>query len=164
MKKLILVLGLAAILSGCAAQQTFETVQDVYAAPAALHQLRLTLPDEAALFVMEDGSGSCFYECDGYTLTTQTLAGGELDQTLRLLTGYGADGLTVITTSRDGLRRYDGVWTAAGEGGDQVGRFTVLDDGTNHYAVTVMAEANAAGDLDDTWDALLGSACLVSTD
>jgi VCBS repeat-containing protein len=59
--------------------------------------------------------------------------------------------------------RYESVWSAVGEGEDQVGRLVILDDGNYHYAVTVMAPAETAGELTKTWQKLLNSA-VISTD
>lgn len=166
MKKCWLVLVLTLFLTGCGAQETFETVSDVYDTPvmAQTGQLELALPKEAAVPSMESEDAGSIYLCDGYTLTVQTLAGGDLDRTLRQITGFARDQLTVMQTQSDGITRYACVWSAVGEGGDQVGRAVVLDDGSYHYAVTVMADFDDAGDLAKTWQSILDSAKLSRTD
>ena len=163
MKKLCLMMVLALFLTGCA-QQTFETVSDVLDVPAMAQpqQLELVLPEEAAAQSMESSEGT-LYLCNGYSLTVQTMDAGDLDRTLRQCTGFAKDQLTVMETQQNGVKRYDCVWSAAGEGGDQVGRAAVLDDGSCHYVVTVMADFAAAGDLADTWEGILDSVSL-STD
>ena len=50
-----------------------------------------------------------------YEILVETMASGDLDATLRSLTGYTADRLTVIRTQQNDADRYDFVWTAAGE-------------------------------------------------
>ena len=45
----------------------------------------------------------------------------------------------------------------AGEGGDQVARTVVLDDGNYHYAVTCMASENDYDLADSGWDRIFGS-------
>lgn len=164
MKKVCFVLVLALFLTGCG-RETFETVSDIYDVPALAQprQLELALPEEAAVQSMESSEG-ILYLCDGYTLTLQTMDAGDLDRTLRQCTGFTKDQLTVMETQHDGVKRYDCVWSAAGEGGDQVGRAAVLDDGSCHYVVTVMANFAAAGDLADTWENILDSISLSSTD
>lgn len=141
-------------------------MSDVYDAPAMVqtHQLEITLPKEAAVPSMENEDAGRIYLCDGYTLTVQTLAGGDLDRTLRQITGFGRAQLTVMETRSEDITRYACVWSAAGEGGDQVGRAVILDDGSCHYAVTVMAEASIAGDLAENWQEILESVKLSSTD
>lgn len=166
MKKCWILLVLTLFLTGCGAQQTFETVSDVQnvSAMAQMQQVELALPKEAATASMENPDAGKIYLCDGYTLTVQTMEAGDLDRTLRQLTGYSREQLTVMETQRSGIARYESVWTAAGEGGDQIGRAVILDDGSYHYAVTVMGDFTTAGDLTPVWQEILGSVKLVSTD
>lgn len=165
MKRLRIILALSLLLTGCGAQQTFETVDDVQAAPvmAQMQKISFVLPDEAAVPAIENGDGEKLYLCDGYTIAVQTMEAGDLGRTLRQLTGFDRDQLTLMQTEQTGIKRYDCVWSAAGEGGDQVCRAAVLDDGSYHYAVTVMAEFSTAGDLTETWRTILNSVSL-STD
>lgn len=166
LKKCVWVLALVLLLSGCGAEETFERVSDVNAAPVLAGDCRLqvSLPEEAALASMEADDGSKIYLCDGYSVTVQTLSGGDLDRTLRQVTGFGRDSLLVMETAGDGYKRYECVWSAAGEGEDQVGRAAVLDDGEHHHIVTVMAGYTQAGDLSSTWQHIMDSATLVNTD
>lgn len=165
MKKCWLLLVLVLGLTGCGAQQTFETVSDVLDMPAMaqMQQVELSLPKDAAAASMESPDAGKIYLCDGYTLTVQTMEAGDLNRTLRQLTGYNKEQLTVMETRYNGIARYESVWTAAGEGGDHVGRAVILDDGSYHYAVSVMADFTAAGDLTPVWQEILGSVKLVST-
>ena len=73
------------------------------------------------------------------------------------LCGYGTGQLTMLETGLGGVKRYDWTWTSAGEGGVQVGRGAVLDDGDYHYCVTVMADEASSGGLDTQWDTLFSS-------
>lgn len=164
MKKCWLLFLAVVMISGCADQEVFEQVEDVYQvmAPQAA-VLYVQLPEEAAVTAMGSGQENAIYFCDGYTLTVQTLAGGDLDRTLRQVTGYAAERLTLLQTGTGETERYECAWTSAGEGGDQVGRLVLLDDGANHYAVTVMAPAETAGELSLTWDTVLDSVTLGDT-
>lgn len=166
MKKQILAVLLALGLTGCGAQQTFETVEDMAMTPesASAMQLQFMLPEEAASPVMENSEAGQIYICDGYTITVQTAPAGDLDETLLQTTGYRKENLSVIQTQKQGVRRYDCVWTCMGEAGDQVGRAVILDDGIHHYTVSVMAPAETAGQLTGTWQEMLCSVSLVSTD
>ena len=146
------------MLSGCAPVEDFETMKDVYA-PQKLSdpaQLSLIIPADAASPVMENENGKLYF-CDGYEIMVQTLEAGDLNKTLQSLTGYTKDVLTVIETVNDQNRRYECVWTAAGEAGDQVGRVVILDDGRYHYCVSVMAHALESGSLQETWQELFAS-------
>ena len=123
MKKLW-ILGLSVLLlSGCRSVTTFETIEDNYVASAMApaRQLQLTLPEEAAQTVMES-QGNSLYFCNGFTICLQTLASGDLDRSLRQMTGFSKDALTVVETQSNGIRRYDTAWSAAGEGGAQTAR------------------------------------------
>lgn len=166
MKKLGIVLALGLLLSGCGAQETFETVSDLYAQPvsAVLQQVVLELPDEASATVMQSESAGTMYLCDDYTITVQTMASGDLDKTLQTATGYGKEKLQIMQTRTDNAKRYECVWTSAGEGENQVGRACVLDDGSYHYVLTVMAGEDHAGELMQTWRSLMESYRIVSPD
>ena len=158
MKRLWIIAALMMMLCGCAPVVDFETMKDVYA-PQKLTdpaQIFLTLPADAASPVMESENGKLYF-CDGYEIMVQTMSAGDLNRTLQSLTGYTKDSLTVIETVNDQIRRYECVWTAAGEAGDQVGRAVIMDDGSYHYCVSVMAHALESGSLQETWQELFTS-------
>lgn len=154
MKKCCVLLICALLLTGCTAAQTFETIDDVYAEgePAVMRQVSLEIPQAAEVISSDAGT---IYLCQGYEVTVQTMAAGDLNATMRSLTGFDADELTMVETGMTEAARYECVWTAAAEGGDAVGRAVVLDDGCYHYCVTVMASENDAGALRQTWQTLL---------
>lgn len=166
MKKCWIAAALALLLAGCGAQETFETVSDVYEVkdlPPAM-QVQVMLPDDAAVPAMEDSRTGQIYLCDGYFVTVQILEAGDLNRTLQESTGFSKENLPIIETARDGLKRYECVWTSAGEAGDQVGRAVVLDDGSYHYVVTVMADAVRAGALQSDLQNVIDSVKLTDTD
>lgn len=162
MKKCWIFILLALMLTGCGAAQTFETVADDLIQPvmAPAGELTLALPDSAAAQTIQNDEGGTLYFCDGYILTVQTLDAGDMEQTAKTLCGFGTDSLTVIETMSGTVKRRDWVWMAAGEGGDQLGRAAVLDDGNYHYCVTVMADAETAGTLDEEWNSIFSSLTL----
>lgn len=155
MKKLWIVIALVLMMCGCAVP-TFETVGDVYAPQQEMQpkKIEFSIPKDAAAQVMENES-SRIYFCDGYEIMLDTLHAGDLNKTIQVLTGYAADALTVMETSVSQMVRYECVWTAAGEAGDQVGRAVILDDGSYHYCMSVMASAQEAGSLQNSWEELL---------
>lgn len=158
MKKLWILLVLMLTLAGCGAAETFETVDDVYAPQdiAEPKEVTLTLPVDASAQVMESEYGRLYF-CEGYDMMLETTASGDLDRTLQTLTGYSRDSLTVMETAVSDIRRFECVWTSAGEAGDQVGRAVILDDGSYHYCLSVMAPAEEAGSLQESWQELLQS-------
>lgn len=158
MKRLWILVALMIMLCGCAPVEDFETMKDVYAPQKLTNpaQISLALPGDAASPVMESENGKLYF-CDGYEIMVQTMSAGDLNRTLQSLTGYTKDSLTVIETVNDQIRRYECVWTAAGEAGDQVGRAVIMDDGSYHYCVSVMAHALESGSLQETWQELFTS-------
>ena len=158
MKKCILWLPLLLLLWGCGEQEVFEQVQDVYQVMALQPGiLSVDIPADAVVTAMGSGQEDTIYFCDGYTLAVQTMSGGDLSKTVAELTGFLPEQLTVFPIPDESVKRYALAWTCAGEGGDQVGRMILLDDGAFHYAVTVMCPAETAGKCSAAWDALLDS-------
>lgn len=166
MKRILAGVLLAVFLTGCSAQKTMETISDVLdaSATAKVQQVQLSLPEDAALATLENEDAGKLYLCDGYAVAVQTMQSGDLGRTFKQTTGFSREQLTVITTQKEGFTRYDCAWSAVGEGGDQTCRGVVLDDGYYHYVITVMADADMAGQLASDWQRLLDSATLVSTD
>lgn len=159
MKKLLLLLGAALMLTGCAASETFETlgpVEHEQQVAAVMAQTSLSLPEEAALAVFEQDNDK-LYLCDDYTVVTQILPAGDLNATVAALCGYEKDALTVMESAAGNLSRYDWVWTAVSDDGDLVCRACVLDDGNYHYCLCVMAPAASVGALSDTINSLFSS-------
>lgn len=162
MKKCLLLACLLVFLTGCGAAQTFETITDTPYLPALaqMREMQLQMPQEAAVSVVNSDSGEKLYLCEGYVLTVQTLEGGNLEKTVQTLSGFSSDQLSLIETQGDHGKRYDWVWTAMGEGGQQIGRAAVLDDGSYHYCVSVMAQADTVSELQTQWNTLFGSFAL----
>lgn len=157
MRKVLYLLVGCLLMTGCSARETFEHIGDDYLQETPVqHQILCALPEDASAQTVQSAYGQLYF-CDGYEITMQTLPAGDLDRTLRELTGYGKENLTVMETGVTSAARYDCVWTAAGEGGDMVGRAAVLDDGNYHYCMTVMASQSEAAELRDTWKALFDS-------
>lgn len=159
MKRTLSLVMMLVMLSGCGAVETFETVADEVAEPvmAQMEGIQLEVPEDAAVTVMGRQDGDVIYLCDGFSLAVQTLQAGDLHGTIQAVSGFDADQVTVIRTQTQDVDRYDWVWSAAGEGGDQLCRAAVLDDGAYHYTLTAMADAGAAGALEQQWDEIFGS-------
>lgn len=161
-KKLWVLAVLMLILSGCDAAETFETVWDLWEEPEIqpVRQVRVTLPDESVAPVFSATESGRLYLCDDYTVTVETMIAGDLDATFRAVTGYPQAYLTVMHTQTSDGKRYECAWVSAGEGGECVGRTVILDDGHYHYAVTVMSQAETAGELTGQWQKVLESVTL----
>lgn len=142
MKRCVLLMLLMLTLCGCAAEEVLETVSDelVLSAMAQPREITVNLPDNAVSPVLESDSRQ-MYLSEDYEILLETLSGGDVDATIRSLTGYEKDKLIVMQTQWDGVERYEFVWVAAGETGDRLGRGVILDDGNYHYCMSVLRDA-----------------------
>ena len=158
MRKFGWILAFVLMLSGCGSTETLETLADV-PAEGTMPQPReiwVSLPEQSSLPVMESENGSLYF-CEDFEVSLQTLEAGDLNRTSQTLSGYEQDDLTVIETSRDGIDKYEFVWTMAGEMGHRLGRATVLDDGAYHYCMTVLWDAEKTEDLQIVWSEIFSS-------
>ncbi len=146
------------LLGGCT-EPVYEGVQDGIeaAAMAQAGQILLDIPAEFAAPAMENAEEGTLYLWKDFSLTLQTLEAGDLDRTLRACTGFGREELTVLQTRQDQMDRYVGAWTSAGEGTDQVGRIAVLDDGSYHYVLCLMAPEQEGEEQKAIWQSLMDS-------
>ena len=165
MKKLwLLLLSLTLLLVGCGGTGTRETVSDVYDVPtvAVMQKLSIQLPGDISVPVMESGEAGQLYLCDDYWVSVQTVASGDLAQTVYNITGLQKDKLNILQSRQGAVKRYQWVWSSVSEDGVQVGRACVLDDGAYHYIVTAQASETVAGDLQGLWQEMFASIHLTS--
>ena len=159
MKRLVWMVLLAALLAGCAAEETLETVNDEWIVPvmAQPREISVRLPDNALTPVLEQ-DGRQLYMAQDYEIMLETLVSGDLNATIRTLSGYEKNQLTVLETRQGDTDRYDFVWTMAGEKGDRLGRAVILDDGDYHYCMSVLRDA---GDTLIVWRDVFNSFSLI---
>lgn len=146
------------MLTGCAAEETFETISDELIQPvsAQTREIVVTLPQEAATPVAEGDIGT-IYLCDGYEIALQTLEGGDLNATIQTISGYSREDLTVMETEQGDVKKYELVWASAGELGDRVGRAVILDDGSYHYVLCVLSDADRTQEYQGVWQYMFDS-------
>ncbi len=153
-----LMIAVVLLLTGCGSAPTFETLGNVYEAQAAPEPRAYTLklPEHAAVQTVQGDTGKIYF-CDGYEILVETRAGGNLDGTVRNLSGFSLRDLTVLETKEQGITCYECAWTSAGEGGFQTARAKILDDGVWHYCLTVLAPAEEVSSLQADWQQLFDS-------
>ena len=151
-------MALTCFLCGCSKAETFETVTDemVVSVSAQPRQILLTLPEETLLPAMETDSGT-LYLCDGYDVALQTLESGDLDATVRSISGFDSDDVTIIKTQCGNCTCYEFVWSAATELGEQVGRAKILEDGGYHYVLSATAPAKKGAEYQEIWNGIFDS-------
>lgn len=158
MKKFVIAACCLLLLGGCAkAETTAETVADVWEVPAAAEpkEIHLELPGEALECAMASDTGR-LYLGSSYDVMVQTLESGDLDATLRELTGFSQDEITVIQTRTEYPKRWEFAWAAAGETGDRVGRGVIIDDGNYHYCLSALQDADVT-DCQIVWSEVFNS-------
>ena len=158
MKRMLVFALVMMLLSGCAAEETLETIADDLVQPvmAQPREIAVSLPGEASIPTMEGDTGR-MYLADDYEIYIQTLESGDLDATIQTVSGYSKDSLTVINTKSDGIERYEFVWVSAGENGERLGRGVVLDDGSHHYVMTVLRDADTTETSQIVWNDVFSS-------
>lgn len=162
MKRLSLLILMAALLVGCAGERSYETVNDDDWIPEMPEprSMVVSLPEDAAAPVSTAEDVGRIYIGEGYTVSLQVLSAGDLDRSLRQVCGYCREDLTVMEQTQGEATRYDFVWSSLGESGDEVGRAAILDDGSYHYALAVMVDADMAGKMEPQVKAILSSFAL----
>lgn len=145
MKRWLWMMVLAVLLCGCRAEETLETVSDEWIVPAMAQprEVSVRLPEDTVLPVLEQ-EGRQLYMGQDYEIMLETMASGDLRSTIRSLSGYEQEQLTILETKHGDAERYEFVWTAAGEQGHRLGRAVVLDDGDYHYCLSVLRDADEA--------------------
>ena len=90
MKKLWIIAACVFLLSGCAQPENLETVADPVVTPEIPEPMAAVFntPLEAVQQTVAEETAGQLYICDGYTLTLQTVPGGDIQQTLRNATGF----------------------------------------------------------------------------
>ncbi len=149
---------LCLLLTGCGTEAVFETIADepVQAVLAQPKEIHLQLAGEPVLPAMETEEGT-LYLCQGYDVMTQVREGGDLEDTIYTLCGFRREELTVMETSFGDCRRYDFVWTAVSDGGEQVGRASILDDGSYHYCLCAITDAENSAEYQEIWNGIFES-------
>ena len=164
MKTILIGLMLALLLSCCGAEETLETVSDdiplqpVLAEPA---EISVRLPDNAVSPVLESDTQQV-YLCEDYEIAIETRSSGDIGGTITALTGFDPEQLTVMHTKQEEADRYEFVWVSAGENGDRLGRAVVLDDGSYHYCMSVLRDAENQKKSQVVWSDVFSSFSLSS--
>ena len=158
MKKRMAIALVALLLSGCGGEEVFEVVEDVWVQPvsAEVRQVTVNLPPESASPVLEN-EGGAVYVCDTYEVYQQVLPSGDLSASVRAVSGYAPEELTMVKTNQGDTKRYDFVWVSAADSGDRVGKGCILDDGNYHYVLTVLGNADTAEENRAVWQEILES-------
>lgn len=153
--KIIVLLCVCALLTGCAATPTFETLGQVqHEQPVVRKTASADIPADA--LELENGTDGAWL-CGSYYLEIRTVQSTDLGETVQTLSGCDEEKLTVMTLSDHGMDRYEWVWTAMSEEGRQLGRAVVLDDGNFHYCLSAVGPAEQGSSLAAEWNELFST-------
>lgn len=157
MKLAVVLMVLMLLLPGCLTKPDYETMSDSYIRPAepAAGEVSLLLPVDAEVVEAEHERNGKLWICEDYWVCLQTMDAGDMESTLRELTGYGSEQLSIFCVDTGEQKRYECVWLSAGETGDQINRAVILDDGSYHYALTLHTAAEDAGALAGQWQNII---------
>ena len=160
--KIITFILLAALLTGCGKAEVYETVSDemVQSVSAEPREVLFDLAQEPVLPAMESDSGT-LYLCGDFDVVVHTCQSGDLSSTVKEVSGFLPEELTVIQTGNGEVERYEFVWTSATDFGQQIGRATILDDGNYHYVMTVLRDAQSTASSQISWNDVFASFSLV---
>lgn len=162
MRKYTLFLLVLFLLTGCAREETLETISDEYVQSVAAQPKRISveLPDDVVAPVMESTSEQV-YLCNDYEIVIETKNGGDLNDTVQTICGYDKDDVTIMTTQEGEADRHEFVWASAGEEGERIGRAVILDDGDYHYCMSILRDADTTEGSQIVWNNVFSSFHLV---
>lgn len=164
MKQILGLVLLSGLLWGCAAQPMYETVGDVWSdgstgeVPASVH---FALPDDAQMEVMESLDSCKSYRIGNWILWTQVLDGGDVQQTLRLLTGV--DTAQPVCHSIGAYECYEAVCSVMEEEGEFVIRTAVIPRGAYHYCLSIKSPVKEARTMGEFFSKLLKNVTITDT-
>ena len=161
--KMIAVFLLAVLLTGCGKAEVYETVTDEAAqsVSAQPREILFDLAQEPVLPAMESDGGT-LYLCGDFDVMVHTCQSGDLSNTVREVSGFLPEELTVIQTGTGDVNRYEFVWTSATDFGQQIGRATILDDGNYHYILSATVDAELMEEYQEIWNGIFESFQLAS--
>lgn len=156
MKKISLLMCLVLLLSGCtAAAPVWETVDDVLPAePVAswldeAYTIAIAVPDGAELLASTDGCRLYGTASGDYEVETSVFLASSLNSAVRRLSGYDADHLLIVETTRFSKPEYHFAWYAETEEGGRLSQADLVMDGSNCYAVVCSSLETAGNAYDD---------------
>ena len=158
MKRMIVLMTLLGLLCGCGAAETYELVTDepVRQVSAEPREMHFFLAEETAMPVMETESGK-LYLCGEYDVMSQIFDSGDLARTIRQVSGFSPEDLTVIQTGSEDIKKTEFVWTSAAEEGHRICRATILDDGNYHYVLSATVPAEKIEEYQEIWNGIFES-------
>lgn len=142
--KWILSVALLLALTGCSAAPTWETVEDASLqemVQAASYEIQMALPDGAELVWETDTEKQ--YQLNQMEIETIRYYAADLNAAVEYVSGFAADQLDILETSRFGMPEYRFAWCSQSEEGVRLYQADLVMDGMTCYALVCSAPESA---------------------
>lgn len=166
MKWLVLV-SLLLTLCGCGAKPVWEVVEDLQPAgnvtpwQETAYDIHIALPQEADLIGQHQDAA--LYEAGNLEIMTSRFLASDYTAAVEYLSGYEAERLNILQTTRFDLPEYQFAWYSETEEGGRMFRADFVMDGMTCYAV-VCSAPEAIGDFMDQVRPVFSTFGLLSPD
>lgn len=134
------------LLTGCAAQPVWETVEDGCETTVHCTDYDLLLPLPKQAEVIGSRNGDTLYQMGSMEVLATTFYAADYQAAVKHLSGYEAEKLNILQTSRFDMPEYQFVWCSQSEEGCMVYRADLIMDDMTCYAVVC-----GAPETDDTF-------------
>ena len=122
------------LLTGCAAQPVWETVED--SGPVVARQADYDLlPLSGQAEVIAAHNGDTLYQMGTMEILTTTFYAADYQTAVKHLSGYKAENLNILQTSRYDMPEYQFVWCSQSEEGGMIYRADLIMDDMTCYAI-----------------------------
>ena len=154
---------LAAVCCGCAADTvTWETVDDeIVAASGPAEEpyvITFGVPEGVSLDPISQGNRSLYVQKDGdYEILSDVVTAPNADRAIEQVSGFSAEDLDVLETTRFGLPAYRFAWVSASDEGTYVSQAAVVEDGSYYYALVFSAREEVGDAYADCAEAVFAS-------
>lgn len=132
--RFFVLISLVLVLSGCSLQTAaWETVTDrISEQKQAVYDITVGISESA----LTDQTDHCrHYETQSLQVEAHTFQASDLNGAVRYLSGFEAEKLTILQTSRFALPEYQFAWYSQTEEGGRLYRADLVMDGMTCYAV-----------------------------
>lgn len=149
----MLALVLCVLLCACLADlPAWETVDDEVLLPAQSRRassIVFSVPEDAVCQSLSpDGADALYEAADGSYAIITSVSQQSPETVMEALTGFCADDLSILTTTRFGLPEYQFVWSALDDEGERVYRAAMLCDELYCYTLCFSRPASAGSSYD----------------
>lgn len=145
--KWVTVIMLLVFLAGCSSAPVWEQIDDVLpqdlaaASKANAYEISLALPEQAQT-VWEHGNER-LYELSNMDVLTLRFQAMDLNAAVRQISGFGAEKLNILQTTRFDCPEYQFTWFTQTEEGGRLHRADLIMDGMTCYAVVCSSPEEA---------------------